>query len=171
MRKIKTQRWMSKDEKEKKKKELDEKKQKEMKEKEKEQNDSLKKSTVENQKTDEKNLKFSVSGSDALGENKYDEKEFIVTEEFERPYDVVIIDEVDNMLIDQQSSPSILSRDFPIEYSTDILQIVYLLQREEIEDIKKVLNYYFSGKSSFDYNTIKKIETCSTSSFIIGKRC
>ena len=31
----------------------------------------------------------------------------------ERPYDIVIVDEVDNMLIDQQSSPSILSRQFP----------------------------------------------------------
>jgi len=60
-----------------------------------------------------------------------------------RPYDLVIVDEVDNMFIDQSSSPAIIAKDFPIAFSNDILEIVFILQNQSIQDIKKVLEYYF----------------------------
>ena len=37
-----------------------------------------------------------------------------------RPYDVVIVDEVDNMFLDQASSPAIIANSFPIKFSDDI---------------------------------------------------
>ena len=60
----------------------------------------------------------------------------------QRPYDLVIVDEVDNMFIDQSTSPAIIAKSFPISFSDDILQIVFILQNQSIQDIKKVLEYY-----------------------------
>ena len=59
-----------------------------------------------------------------------------------RPYDLVIVDEVDNMFIDQSISPAIIGKPFPISFSDDILEIVFILQNQSIQDIKKVLEYY-----------------------------
>ena len=73
------------------------------------------------------------------------------------------------MLIDQQSQPSILSRAHPIEHSRDILQIVYLLQREDIEDIQKVLNYYFRDNARFDDNIVKKMKHAAQSATMLEK--
>ena len=60
-----------------------------------------------------------------------------------RPYDLVIVDEVDNMFIDQSSSPAIIAKEFPISFKKDIFEIVFILQNQSIQDIKKVLIYYF----------------------------
>jgi hypothetical protein len=47
-----------------------------------------------------------------------------------RPYDLVIVDEVDNMFIDQSSSPAIIAKDFQISFSNDILEIAFILQNQ-----------------------------------------
>ena len=60
-----------------------------------------------------------------------------------RPYDLVIVDEVDNMFIDQSTSPAVIGKNYPISFSNDILEIVFILQNQSIQDIKKVLEYYF----------------------------
>ena len=87
-----------------------------------------------------------------------------------REYDIVIVDEVDNMLIDQQSSPSILSRQFPTKHLLDILQIVYLLQREETEVILELLQKSFE-KDQAEFNTeiIEKMKHAAQVAYVLEK--
>ena len=66
-----------------------------------------------------------------------------------RSYDLVIVDEVDNMFIDQSNSPAIIANQFPIAYANDILEIVYILQNQSIYDIKKVLTYFFPDNVAY----------------------
>lgn len=54
----------------------------------------------------------------------------------ERPYDVVIIDEVDNMLLDKANQPSILSRPMPILYQEQILSLMYTLQNVKDKNVR-----------------------------------
>ena len=42
----------------------------------------------------------------------------------ERPYDVVIVDEVDNMFLDQSTSPAIIAQGIKVLYHRDILEII-----------------------------------------------
>jgi len=75
-----------------------------------------------------------------------------------RPYDVVIVDEVDNMFLDQSCSPAIIAYGISILYHKDILSIIYLLKDNNVEDIIKVLKYYFPEGIEFDKNEIFKLK-------------
>ena len=79
-----------------------------------------------------------------------------------RPYDLVIVDEVDNMFIDQSTSPAILAKTFPISFLSDILEIVFILQNQSIQDIKKVLEYYFPKNiSTFEDDNILMLKNAA----------
>ena len=80
-----------------------------------------------------------------------------------RPYDVVIVDEVDNMFLDQSSSPAIISHGIKILYNKDILEIIYYLKDNNIKNIMKVLNYYFPEGIDFDENDIRKLQKSAIS--------
>ena len=80
-----------------------------------------------------------------------------------RPYDVVIVDEVDNMFLDQSSSPAIIAYGISILYHKDILSIIYLLKDNNVEDIIKVLKYYFPKGIEFDRNEIFKLKKSAIS--------
>ena len=80
-----------------------------------------------------------------------------------RPYDVVIVDEVDNMFLDQSCSPAIIAYGISILYHKDILSIIYLLKDNNVEDIIKVLKYYFPEGIEFDKNEIFKLKKSAIS--------
>jgi len=80
-----------------------------------------------------------------------------------RPYDVVIVDEVDNMFLDQSSSPAIIAYGISILYHKDILSIIYLLKDNDVEDIIKVLKYYFPEGIDFDKSEISKLKKSAIS--------
>ena len=44
---------------------------------------------------------------------------------YERKYDIVIVDEVDNMFIDQGTSPALLSQECKIIHYQHILNVIY----------------------------------------------
>ncbi|MDR0738845.1 MAG: hypothetical protein LBF33_01675 [Oscillospiraceae bacterium] len=44
-----------------------------------------------------------------------------------RPYDVCIVDEIDNILLDQATSPALLANNFPIKNAEKIFKTVYVL--------------------------------------------
>ncbi|MBO5375160.1 MAG: hypothetical protein J6A54_06935, partial [Clostridia bacterium] len=88
----------------------------------------------------------------------------------DREYDLVIVDEVDNMLIDQQSSPSILSRQFPTKHLLDILQIVYLLQREETDVILELLQKSFEkDQAEFNIEIVEKMKHAAQVAYVLEK--
>ena len=58
-------------------------------------------------------------------------------------YDVVIVDEVDNMLLDQSSSPAIISQNVKYLYYRDILSIIYNCRDKTVDQINDILHYYF----------------------------
>ena len=80
-----------------------------------------------------------------------------------RPYDVVIVDEVDNMFLDQSSSPAIIAHGIKILYHKDILEIIYYLKDNKTEDVIKVLKYYFPEGIDFEPNDIKKLQESAIS--------
>ena len=80
-----------------------------------------------------------------------------------RPYDVVIVDEVDNMFLDQSSSPAIIAYGVSILYHKDILEIIYLLKDNSVDDIIKVLKYYFPEGIDFSYPEISKLKKSAIS--------
>ena len=81
----------------------------------------------------------------------------------ERPYDVVIVDEVDNMFLDQSSSPAIIAQGIKILYNKDILEIIYYLKDKNLKDIKKVLHYYFPEGIDFNDDDISKLQKSAQS--------
>ena len=81
----------------------------------------------------------------------------------ERPYDVVIVDEVDNMFLDQSTSPAIIAHGISILYYKDILEIIYLLKDNDLNSILKVLKYYFPEGIDFDPEEIAKLQKSAKS--------
>ena len=71
-----------------------------------------------------------------------------------RPYDVVLVDEVDNMFIDQESSPAIIARDMPLAQARDVLEIVYLLRNYEVEEIIEQLKQFFPECGNFNADNV-----------------
>ena len=80
-----------------------------------------------------------------------------------RPYDVVIVDEVDNMFLDQSSSPAIIAHGIKILYHKDILEIIYCLKDNKTEDVIKVLKYYFPEGVNFEEDEIKRLQESAKS--------
>ena len=60
-----------------------------------------------------------------------------------REYDVVIVDEVDNMLLDQSSSPAIIAQSIDYLYYKDVLEIIYMVRNKPVEEIYDIIHYYF----------------------------
>ena len=81
----------------------------------------------------------------------------------QRPYDVVIVDEVDNMFLDQSSSPAIIAHGIKILYHKDILEIIYLLKDNDLDSIMKVLKYYFPEGIDFDAEEIGRLQKSAKS--------
>ena len=74
-----------------------------------------------------------------------------------RLYDVAIVDEVDNMLLDKSSSPTILSHGIKVLRHKDILTIVYLLQKENETKILAILKDIFP-KFYIDIESVRKMK-------------
>jgi len=69
---------------------------------------------------------------------------------YERKYDIVIVDEVDNMFIDQGTSPALLSEQCNIIHYEDILNVIYYNREKKVEIIKECVNYLLGGFATFD---------------------
>ena len=88
-----------------------------------------------------------------------------------RPYDVVIVDEVDNMLMDQSGSPAILAQACPTMYLKDVLKIVYIMQNCSDSDMLDVLKIYFPKIGNFDLKMIRKMKKAAQTSnkYVLGE--
>ena len=75
---------------------------------------------------------------------------------YERKYDIVIVDEVDNMFIDQGTSPALLSESCNIIHYEDILNVIYYNREKKIDNIIDGITKIFGYFSSFDSKEIKK---------------
>ncbi len=67
-----------------------------------------------------------------------------------REYDVCIVDEADNLLIDEASSPALVANDFPIPEAREILCCVYqtVESGKTEKEIKEILQNYAGFKDS-----------------------
>ena len=74
----------------------------------------------------------------------------------ERKYDIVIVDEVDNMFIDQGTSPALLSQECKIIHYQDILNVIYYNRDKNINELVHCMNTIFKEFAFF--NTNKGIE-------------
>ena len=81
---------------------------------------------------------------------------------YERKYDIVIVDEVDNMFIDQGTSPALLSEQCNIIHYEDILNVIYYNREKKVEIIKECVNYLLGGFTFFNsgigLNKINKLK-------------
>ena len=89
-----------------------------------------------------------------------------------RPYDVVIVDEVDNMLMDQSGSPAILAKPYPAMYLKDVLKIVYIMQNCSDNDILDMLNSYFPKIGNFDLKMIRAMKKAAQTAnkYVLGEQ-
>ena len=69
---------------------------------------------------------------------------------YERKYDIVIVDEVDNMFIDQGTSPALLSESCNIIHYADILNVIYYNREKRIDNIIDCMKKIFGYCASFD---------------------
>ena len=78
---------------------------------------------------------------------------------YERKYDIVIVDEVDNMFIDQGTSPAMISQTCNIIHYRDILNIIYYNRYKSVDDLQKNLDMIFKQCAFFnDEEGYKKIQ-------------
>lgn len=75
-----------------------------------------------------------------------------------RKYDVVLVDEVDNMFIDEFTSPLRICKPVNFAFSNDIFQIVFYLQSLDTNEIIKILNYYFPEIGIFEVESINMLK-------------
>lgn len=78
-----------------------------------------------------------------------------------RPFDVVLVDEVDSMFIDESDSPAIISKDVNFAFSRDIFQIVFLLHTWKTSEIIKILKYYLPNASEFKEESIEVLKNAA----------
>ena len=82
----------------------------------------------------------------------------------ERPYDVVIVDEVDNMFIDQASSPAILSSEIEIANVDDIFKSVFMMREYDVPTIINALKEVFPKYGEFDTDAITLLKEAAINS-------
>ena len=73
-----------------------------------------------------------------------------------RKYDVVIVDEVDNMLLDQSSMPAIMSEMITIKNRSEIFEDIYNSREKEESKIINGIKKYFA-KKEVPLETIKEV--------------
>ena len=69
---------------------------------------------------------------------------------YDRKYDVVIVDEVDNMFIDQGTSPAMISSGSNVIHYRDILCIIYYNRYKSDEELQKNLDMIFKQCAFFN---------------------
>ena len=69
---------------------------------------------------------------------------------YERKYDVVIVDEVDNMFIDQGTSPAMISKSCDVIQYENILNVIYYNRDKDFQSLKDCLEGIFSKCAFFN---------------------
>ena len=69
---------------------------------------------------------------------------------YKRKYDIVIVDEVDNMFIDQGTSPALLSEKCDIIHYEDILNVIYYNRDKRVDILHKIMNALFRNYAFFN---------------------
>ena len=75
---------------------------------------------------------------------------------YEKKYDIVILDEVDNMFIDEGISPVLLSESYDIIHYKDNLNIIYYNKEKRINILHKFIKKLFGGWAYFNTEDLKK---------------
>lgn len=75
----------------------------------------------------------------------------------QRPYDVVIVDEIDNMLLDQGTSPAIIASPIKIKNAEEVYKKVYENRNKTLEEIINVVKDLIPGDEN-SINTISKLQ-------------
>ena len=78
--------------------------------------------------------------------------------QFNRPYDILLLDEIDNMFKTQKNGMSSTTMDHDLLYSTDIFEMVYLSRHQSVQDIKMIVEYYLQNGISLTYEMVKKLK-------------
>lgn len=75
----------------------------------------------------------------------------------DRPYDVIIVDEIDNMLLDQGTSPAIIANPIKINNAEEVFKRVYENRNKTLEEILGRVKCLISGDEN-SINTISKLK-------------
>lgn len=76
-------------------------------------------------------------------------------------FDVVLIDEIDNMFIDESGHPALISRKINYAYFKDIFQIVFILRDLKTSEIVKILKYYLPNASEFKEEKVEVLKNAA----------
>ena len=84
---------------------------------------------------------------------------------YERKYEIVMVDEADNMFIDQGTSPAIIARPIEVIHYRFILLIVYYNREKSIHKLQEWLNTIFEKctffKTKLGIDKIKELKNAA----------
>ena len=81
-----------------------------------------------------------------------------------RKYDVVLVDEIDNMLMNHEKGISFVSRDHDLLHSSEIYELVYIIRKQSVEDIKLIVEYYFKDGIALTTEIVKQLKQAALDS-------